>query len=679
MATSRGLFKEVFAEPLKDRSVLARRTLAHTLLEDAAKPDRTPADRFALLGGAIQAAREGADLPLCFEAAETMARSFDIDDLSLKLDAANRISLRGDSQGAAVENVTAGLEFVNSLVAAEDFTDAIHLVTLLRSAAANDITLKLALQRQSQNLGQLEVARNRYQPFADKLKASPNDAVANFEVGAYYALKLGQWERGLPFLARGENAEVRTLAALELSKPEKTEDLLRLGNGWWNLANPSDVAHDPFARHAAKIYLPLLDATTGLQKEALEGRIAKASDAESSPAPVTIFNDIGKSRRVLFCISESGSMLDKMATVKDQLAIAVRGLSSQQAFGIIFYRGEGIDSLSSSLLPASAQNKQKAIDFLTKVIAGGTSNPLPALTAAFQENPDTIYFFISIFPDDNAALSRIRTLNHLKKVKIHTLVFDQNIPEAEKLNTERTLQTIASDNGGTYKMVDVNNINVGSTVRPSTNTPSIPNSKSGAGESWVQIFNGKDLTGWSVDGGDPATWIVRDGVIVALGQDYRTRNYLLSEREYSNYILRFDFMLDRGAGGGVAFRAVPGERMPYPNGPAGFDHPILKLLDIPGKEETGTTHWLNGNMYVKPKHTAQMLPAGSWNSMEINVKIHEVSVFVNGKLVTIDGVAPGVRFADGSLPGLNRVKGRIGFQKHHGTERFRNIEIREMP
>ena len=60
------LLKEVFASQLKDKSVAGRRRLAQTLISEAAKSTDHPADQFVLLGGAIDAAREGKSLPLCF-------------------------------------------------------------------------------------------------------------------------------------------------------------------------------------------------------------------------------------------------------------------------------------------------------------------------------------------------------------------------------------------------------------------------------------------------------------------------------------------------------------------------------------------------------------------------------------------------------------------------------------
>ena len=36
-------------------------------------------------------------------------------------------------------------------------------------------------------------------------------------------------------------------------------------------------------------------------------------------------------------------------------------------------------------------------------------------------------------------------------------------------------------------------------------------------------------------------------------------------------------------------------------------------------------------------------------------------------------------WSDGAVPGLGRIKGRVGIQKHTGMIRYRNIEIMELP
>ena len=61
-AKSRKLMKEVFAAELDNRAPAARRALARKLLDEAAKMPDASADRFVVLGGAIQSAVDASTL-----------------------------------------------------------------------------------------------------------------------------------------------------------------------------------------------------------------------------------------------------------------------------------------------------------------------------------------------------------------------------------------------------------------------------------------------------------------------------------------------------------------------------------------------------------------------------------------------------------------------------------------
>jgi hypothetical protein len=195
---------------------------------------------------------------------------------------------------------------------------------------------------------------------------------------------------------------------------------------------------------------------------------------------------------------------------------------------------------------------------------------------------------------------------------------------------------------------------------------------------FVPLFNGKDLSGWLVDGGDAKAWGVADGEIIAWGKDYRTRGYLLSERAYADFRLRLEFNLSKGSASGIALRALRGETLPFGGKPI-FEHPLFKLVEGRTIEETGTTRWLMNTDTLAPNHSAEQHPAGSWNRLEIEVKGRSLQAWVNGKPIVSATLAAGALLADGSIPALDRPKGRIGLQRHTGTVRFRNIEIKELP
>jgi WD40 repeat protein len=196
----------------------------------------------------------------------------------------------------------------------------------------------------------------------------------------------------------------------------------------------------------------------------------------------------------------------------------------------------------------------------------------------------------------------------------------------------------------------------------------------------VRLFNGKDLTGWFVDGGSPKAWRVERGAIVGRSPHYSNRNYLLSDKEYADFVLRFDYKVEEGSHGAVAVRAVAGEKLPFGNGHV-FDHPLIKLTNpaMEEKEPTGTTFWLkSAATYVRPVEVPS-LATDTWHSMEVVVKGGHCTATVNGDRVVNLTLDPDPRNSGAIVPGLGRRKGRVGFQINTGTVRYRNVEIQELP
>ena len=63
-------------------------------------------------------------------------------------------------------------------------------------------------------------------------------------------------------------------------------------------------------------------------------------------------------------------------------------------------------------------------------------------------------------------------------------------------------------------------------------------------EGFVSLFNGKDLTGWKVPGGDNGHWRVVGGVIdYDAGSEAAGDKNLWTEREYGDFVLRLDWRL----------------------------------------------------------------------------------------------------------------------------------------
>jgi hypothetical protein len=178
---------------------------------------------------------------------------------------------------------------------------------------------------------------------------------------------------------------------------------------------------------------------------------------DNPPAPL-------EARQIIFICQASGSMINKMATLKTDLKKAVGGLKPIHSFNIIFFQDDRFIALDpKELLVADVTNKRKAYLFLDDVAASGTSNPIPALTLAFKQHPQMVYLLADHFADSKAVKTKIAELNSDHKVKINTIAFIDK--EANDKDSLDLLEQIAKDSGGVFSKVTESELNKPSNPR----------------------------------------------------------------------------------------------------------------------------------------------------------------------------------------------------------------------
>jgi hypothetical protein len=180
------------------------------------------------------------------------------------------------------------------------------------------------------------------------------------------------------------------------------------------------------------------------------------------------------------------------------------------------------------------------------------------------------------------------------------------------------------------------------------------------------LFNGTDLfADWEVASGDPAVWRAEGGVMgFTLTDTPRQHGWLLTRRDYTDFLLRFEFQLAPGANSGVAVRTWPG--CPKPLEIQIQDDTFPEYAAQGPLERTGALFRLAGR-------PAKLRPLGSWNRMEVELRGWSLRVAVNGEetlhlLLNEDRV---FRYLDGAPP----ASGRIGLQHWRGSVRFRELEV----
>jgi hypothetical protein len=93
-------------------------------------------------------------------------------------------------------------------------------------------------------------------------------------------------------------------------------------------------------------------------------------------------------------------------------------------------------------------------------------------------------------------------------------------------------------------------------------------------------------------------------------------------------------------------------------------------------DRSGVAHWVKDDKaYCQPsKHLP--LPTGEWHAMEITVRGDACTVSFNGEKV--QDIRLESRPGQILVPGLQRTKGKIGFQGNTGTIRYRRVMIKEL-
>lgn len=190
---------------------------------------------------------------------------------------------------------------------------------------------------------------------------------------------------------------------------------------------------------------------------------------------------------------------------------------------------------------------------------------------------------------------------------------------------------------------------------------------------FVSLFDGKTLNGWKLIKGRGPGYVIKDGTIVC---PLEGGGNLYTEKEYANFVFRFEFKTEPGGNNGVGVRA-PLE------GDAAYQGMEIQILDdghekYKGKIKSEQHH---GSVYdVIPARTGYLKPAGEWNTEEIMANGSRMRVTLNGVII-LDADLSTVKEESvlKKHPGLKNKTGHIGFLGHGSLVEFRNIRIKALP
>lgn len=176
-----------------------------------------------------------------------------------------------------------------------------------------------------------------------------------------------------------------------------------------------------------------------------------------------------------------------------------------------------------------------------------------------------------------------------------------------------------------------------------------------------KLFNGKDLSGWTVHGTEK--WYAKDGLLVCESGPDKQYGYLSTNRNYKNFILTLQFKQEANGNSGVFFRSQIPEGVKI----SGWQAEVAP----PGMHTGGIYESYGRGWLIQPKpEDEKYLKMGKWNTYKIKADGDEVTTWLNGhKMCYIkdEKIGQGVGF--------------IALQIHQGggiKVSWKNIKIQEL-
>jgi hypothetical protein len=203
---------------------------------------------------------------------------------------------------------------------------------------------------------------------------------------------------------------------------------------------------------------------------------------------------------------------------------------------------------------------------------------------------------------------------------------------------------------------------------------------------WSLLFDGKSTNGWHLYNkkAGPTAWGIKNGELFCNPENKNEaeRGDLLTDKEYENYELKFEWKISEGGNSGVFIN-------------------VIEKKDVPTAWASGPEYQLLENThadYAKPKSRAGCLynfsavknpvepkAAGQWNQSVIKQKNGKIEFYLNGVLTaTEDFKSQGWKDKINetwfkSFPEFGKyTKGHIALQDWNKGISFRNIKIRQL-
>ncbi|HEX3147684.1 MAG TPA: DUF1080 domain-containing protein [Gemmataceae bacterium] len=197
-------------------------------------------------------------------------------------------------------------------------------------------------------------------------------------------------------------------------------------------------------------------------------------------------------------------------------------------------------------------------------------------------------------------------------------------------------------------------------------------------DGWTELFNGKDFTGWVIDGPkeykDKADgnkmkplWTVNDGLIRTAGGAF---GFLRYDKDVSDFILHVEYRMvkEKDVNSGIGIRTCVYDAKNGTNSRPSFHSYEVQLLDDADKKPDAHS---TGSLYryvAASKHAHK--PAPEWNTVEIECVGPKIRINFNGTDTLVFDQSTDEKLKTKPL------KGYVCLQSHSKQVEFKNMRMK---
>ncbi len=312
LAASQQKLREIFSEQIREATTESeKRKLSSKLLAAATSMERDPAGAYALQSAAMHLAIEGAGAKQLIAAIDHRISRFDVDpyeeNITQLLAFGERVSRREPVSIQSDGFLERAVHVSHAAIVDNDFARA---STLLRHAyryldQPRDEYIPTSVNRLRSQLSNAQQYYDRAKEQLANHRIDPSDREAAAAFGRFLCFVKGDWDNGLPLLAKGGHESLRTLAEADLNGASSDATKIALGDRWWDIASKTTTGIFQKAARDRALYW-YRDACTSLP-DSLDRMHVKArldsADQEQATSPVGLVKKLAEELNVDVAIS----------------------------------------------------------------------------------------------------------------------------------------------------------------------------------------------------------------------------------------------------------------------------------------------------------------------------------------------------------------------------------------